>query len=77
MQQLTTYRANFVDLTLNHYSGTIQTENRLMINMNNTTSSDWICGEIIIMNDVLDLEEIQCVENYLQTKYDYTPPIQS
>ena len=48
-----------------------------MINSNDTTSSDWLCGEIIIMNDILDLEDIVCVENNLQTKYDYIPPTQS
>ena len=74
-QQHDSYRGNFMDFTLDTFTdqNLLEYGNKLQIN----NRSSWSCGEIIVSNDKLDFDEILCIENYLQTKYDYTAPIPS
>ena len=78
-QQHKLYRGNFMDFTVDNFTNqvTLQTGNKLHINVDDQYGqSGFRCGEIIVSNDKLDLGEIKCIENYLQTKYGYNTPVQ-
>ena len=75
-QQNDLYRGNFVNLTLDTFINptTFHDENQLLINKGAfpLETSDFACGEIIVINNKLNLTEIECIENYLNDKYNNT-----
>ena len=79
-QQIDLYRGNFMDFTLDTFMNpmdSLQTGNQLHINYNVSATGGegtFYCGEIIVSNDKLNSDELICMENYLQTKYNYTAP---
>eukprot|EP01084_Bolivina_argentea_P234431 394683_1 len=54
-----------VDLSLG-----MQLASNLNINNHFAPPSDWACAEIIVVNERLNENEIQCVEDYFSCKYD-------
>ena len=79
-QQHDYYRGNFMDYTLdtlpNSVNTMLQYGNKLGINVANDGST-FGCAEIIVSNDKLDLDELLCIENYLQRKYNHIAPTPS
>eukprot|EP01084_Bolivina_argentea_P032095 59376_1 len=76
-QRLDSYRGNGVDLTLSGRVGFAVASNLDINNCDDTLrgncaseNSDWACGEIIVVNEKLNDNEIQCVEDYFSCKYD-------
>ena len=67
------YRGNGVDYTTG--SGSPGTGN-LMINAGyfGNHISDWACAAIIIFNEELELEEVMCIEEHLNAKYNLSIP---
>eukprot|EP01083_Nonionella_stella_P226421 804113_1 len=77
VQQRDLYRGNRVDLTIASNSGFAGSSNQLSINagwQGTSQLSDWACTEIIIINQKLALNEIQCIENYLFERYTTPAP---
>ena len=70
-QQGHLYRGNAIDLTINSQSTGLSNTNKLMIN-NGVASgevSDFALSELIVFNEILDLGEIECIENYFNDRY--------
>ena len=71
-QQEQLYRGNAVDLTVNRQSSGVTNTNKLMINSGALTGgevSDFALSELIVFNEILDLGEIECIENYFNERY--------
>ena len=72
-QQEQLYRGNAMDLTVNTQSSGVRTANKLMINNGYYASageaSDFALSELIVFNEILDLGEIECIENYFNDRY--------
>eukprot|EP01083_Nonionella_stella_P283100 963474_1 len=71
-QRLDLYRGNGIVLSLPGKIGSALASN---LDINNGQAipdeeSDWACGEIIVVNEKLSDNEIQCVEDYFSCKYD-------
>eukprot|EP01084_Bolivina_argentea_P124823 221189_1 len=69
------YRGNGQDLTLigavgNPAASNLDINYKYKYIWQGDQSSDWACGEIIIVNERLSPLEIQCVEDYFSCKYD-------
>ena len=79
IQQQQYARSNFIDLTKNTQTQSSTTDNKLLINDGRYSSedSDWAMAELIVSNDILDLSEIECIEDYFVLKYDYFRPATS
>ena len=74
-QQTDLYRGNGIDLTTGSSSNVAP--GRLTINNGHATASgtgaemsDFACAEILIYNEELNVDEIECVEQYFDCKYD-------
>ena len=70
-QQANLYRGNKIDYTINTDGDGFTLVNDLVINQGYRSSevSDFEIAELIVFNEILDLAEIECIEDYLQNKY--------
>ena len=75
-QQYNLYRGNAIDLTVNpNLSPSPNPLGTLTINDGDFSQccsevSDFACAEVIIVNQILNEEEIICIEKYFNQKYD-------
>ena len=70
-QQPRSYRGNGRDLTDQRPASVFDNTNKLMINWGffGLEQSDFALSELIVFNEILNVEEIKCIENYIFSKY--------
>ena len=81
-QQPGLYRGNMVDYTISTSPGLLHSTNILAINAGWSVSfqpnapelSDFSFAELIVFNEILDIENIHCIEYHLQSKYTLPTP---
>ena len=62
-------------MTVRTQSSNDTNTNKLLINHKNarwsSEDSDFALAELIVINSILDISEIECIEDYLADKYQY------
>eukprot|EP01084_Bolivina_argentea_P265606 450284_1 len=69
-QRKNLYRGNGQDLSNGFVGSPVATSIAIHNGPSASEVSDWACGEIIVVNEKLSDNEIQCVEDYFSCKYD-------